>query len=148
MNKPVREGFVEDKPVDIDDVAETAAKAAPAAEPPQEDAPVVPEWPVIIKLRHKPLQKSRSELLTELTFREPTAADIMRCGGNPVRVEVLEVAQGMAQYHFVINDQKMMNLMAQLSGVLQPILERMDPRDYNSCAYRLQRFFAPEQGIW
>jgi hypothetical protein len=38
--------------------------------------------------------------------------------------------------------------MANLSGLLEPQLQKMDPRDYNSCAYRLRSFFLPEQGVW
>lgn len=138
MNKPAREGFVDSKPVDIE-------VAAPAPEEPvQEEA----EWPIVIKLRHKPIRGSGTEELHELVFREPTAADIMRSGGNPCRIEVVEVSSGMVTSRYVIDDRRMLTLMANLCGVLEPNLQRMDPRDYNSCAYRLQRFFLPEQGIW
>ena len=38
-------------------------------------------------------------------------------------------------------------MMAALSGILPPFLERMDPRDWNSCAYRLRGFFLPDPGL-
>jgi hypothetical protein len=101
-----------------------------------------------IKLLHKPIQKNRTEILNELTFREPTAMDIIRCGGNPCRIEITEVAGGRVIYNAVIDDQKMIVLMANLCGLLEPQLQKMDPRDYTSCAYRLRSFFLPEQGIW
>ena len=48
----------------------------------------------------------------------------------------------------VIFRSRMMTMMAALSGVLQPFLEAMDPRDYNSCAYRLRGFFIPDPTAW
>lgn len=140
MNKPMREGFVEDEPVD-----DVNATTAPAVEP---AAPELPEWPLTIELRHRPIDKGRGETINELTFREPTAMDIIRSGGNPCRIDVTEQAGGQVTYAPVIDDAKMMRLMANLSGLLEPQLQKMDPRDYNSCAHRLRRFFLPEQGIW
>jgi hypothetical protein len=143
MNKPAREGFVEDTvPVDIDEAK--AVPVEPEAPPPVE----VPDWPMVIKLLHKPIQKSRTETLNELTFREPTAMDIIKCGGNPCRIEITDVSGGRVKYNPVIDDAKMFVLMANLSGLLEPQLQKMDPRDYNSCAYRLRSFFLPEQGVW
>jgi hypothetical protein len=143
MNKPAREGFVEDTvPVDIDEAK--VVPVEPEAPPPVE----VPDWPMVIKLLHKPIQKSRTETLNELTFREPTAMDIIKCGGNPCRIEITDVSGGRVKYNPVIDDAKMFVLMANLSGLLEPQLQKMDPRDYNSCAYRLRSFFLPEQGVW
>lgn len=141
MNKPERQGFVEDEPVDDVSATKTAA-VEPVAEPP------LPEWPMTIELRHKPLQRGRGEEINELTFREPTAMDIIRAGGNPCRIEVTELVGGQVSYSPVIDDAKMMRLMANLSGLLEPQIQKMDPRDYSSCAHRLRRFFLPEQGIW
>jgi hypothetical protein len=151
MNKPEREGFVKDSPVDVDEVKpKVSAKPAPeeTVEPDITPEEGLPEWPMVIKLLHKPLQKSRTEVLNELTFREPTALDIIRCGGNPCRIEVTEVSGGRVIYNPIIDDKKMIILMANLCGLLEPQLQKMDPRDYNSCAYRLRSFFLPEQGVW
>jgi hypothetical protein len=142
MNKPQREGFVRDEPVvDIDETKTIEHEAEPTPAP-------VAEWPLVIKLLHKPLQKTRTEILNEITFREPTAMDIIKCGGNPCRIEITEVSGGRVVYNPVIDDAKMMVLMANLSGLLEPQLQKMDPRDYTSCAYRLRSFFLPEQGVW
>jgi hypothetical protein len=141
MNKPAREGFVDDAiPVEIEAVAESVAEL--------ETPSSAPEWPMVIKLLHKPIQKSRTEILNEITFREPSAMDIIRSGGNPCRIEVTEVSGGRVIYNPIIDDAKMFTLMANLSGLLEPQLQKMDPRDYNSCAYRLRSFFLPEQGVW
>jgi Phage tail assembly chaperone proteins, E, or 41 or 14 len=137
VNKPEREGFVKDEPVE-------AQVEKPAPEPP------VDSWPLVIKLMHKPVQRSANvtDTVTELVFREPTAGDIMRSGGNPVRVEVAQVTGNEVIYNFNIDDVKMIRLMANLSGILEPYLQKMDTRDYNSCAHRLRRFFIAEQGMW
>jgi Phage tail assembly chaperone proteins, E, or 41 or 14 len=139
VNKPEREGFVAtDEPVEV---------PAPAPEPPK---PPADEWPLVIKLMHRPVQKSAivTDTVDQLVFREPTAGDIMRSGGNPVRVEVAQVTGNEIVYNFVIDDSKMLRLMANLCGVLEPYLQKMDARDYNSCAHRLRRFFIAEQGMW
>ena len=85
MNKPTREGFVDDSaPIELKDV--TPKVPEPEFEPEAPSPEEVPEWPMVIKLLHKPIQKSRTEILHELTFREPTALDIIKCGGNPCRI--------------------------------------------------------------
>jgi hypothetical protein len=145
MNKPAREGFVEDTLVDID---KPKLEAVELETPLVDEVVVPPEWPMVIKLLHKPIQKSRIETLNEITFREPSALDIIKCGGNPCRIEITEVSGSQVIYNPVIDDRKMIVLMANLSGLLEPQLQKMDPRDYNSCAYRLRSFFLPEQGVW
>ena len=116
MNKPEREGFVADEPVET---------PAVVPEPPK---PPADEWPLVIKLMHKSVQKSAklTDTVDPLIFREPTAGDIMRSGGNPVRVEVAQVTGNEIVYNFTIDDAKMLKLMANFSGVLEPYLQKMD----------------------
>lgn len=116
----------------IDQQPEVPIEAAP---PP----PRVEEWPIHVKLLHKPVRNMRGEEVHELSFREPTGGDINRYG-NPCRIS----GEGDVQ----IDEVKMMRVMAALSGILIPNLERMDPRDWNSCAYRLRNFFLPEVEAW
>lgn len=133
MNEqPRREGFIE-----VPD-AERAAQPAPPAPPP---APVdrVDEWPVRVKLLHKQVRNNRNEPVDELVFREPTAGDINRYG-NPCRIGI--------DGEVLFDEQKMFRVIAALSGILLPNLEQMDPRDWNSCAYRLRSFFLPEVAAW
>lgn len=145
MNKPTpREGFVDAEVIDKPDQA--AAVGDPAL-PESLDEPAS-EWPIIIKLLHKPLQIPGKDPMHELVFREPTAGDIISAGGNPCRLEIIEMSGGLATYQPVIDDKKMLSLMAMLCNVPNPFLQRLDPRDYNSCAYKLRRFFHPEQGLW
>lgn len=148
--KPQREGFVEDDPVD-ESAPSTGNVKTIDAEPPEPALDLdldVPEWPMTIKLNHKPIQKNRNEILNELTFREPSAMDIIRAGGNPCRIEITEISGGQVIYNPIIDDVKMMRLMANLTGLLEPQIQKMDPRDYASCAHRLRKYFLPEQGIW
>ena len=133
MNEqPRREGFIE-----VPD-AERGAQPAPPALPP---APVdrVDEWPVRVKLLHKQVRNNRNEPVDELVFREPTAGDINRYG-NPCRIGI--------DGEVLFDEQKMFRVIAALSGILLPNLEQMDPRDWNSCAYRLRSFFLPEVAAW
>jgi Phage tail assembly chaperone proteins, E, or 41 or 14 len=136
---PLREGFVE------------VPGAAATIEPPQAPAtngqagtpvpsgPVPDHWPVVVKLLKKPIQDNKGLLVREVSFREPTGGDINRIG-NPVRVDL--------NGEIIIDDSKMIRMIAALSGILQPMIEHMDPRDYASCAYRLRGFFLPDPEAW
>jgi len=138
MNKPnKREGFVSNsEPLDEETTDGPVIDHAPPA-------PAEPEgdvWPVKVKLLHKKIRGPKGvELVNELVFREPTGGDINRYG-NPCHVD--------QNGDVIILDRKMLTMMAVLSGVLQPFLESMDPRDYNSCAYRLRGFFIPDPAAW
>jgi hypothetical protein len=48
----------------------------------------------------------------------------------------------------IIEERKMTYIMGALCGVLPPLLEMMDTRDWNSCAYRLRKFFLPDLRAW
>jgi hypothetical protein len=39
-------------------------------------------------------------------------------------------------------------MVATLGGILTPEVERLDPRDFASCAFRLRGFFLPEPAAW
>jgi hypothetical protein len=155
MNKPEREGFVGAEEIEGADEQEeqrqqetrrSTLEIDETAEPgPTED---LPEWPLTIPLLHRPVDTKPGVSVNELTFREPTAGDIMRAGGNPCRVEIVEMGGGRVTWQPQIDDIKMLRLMATLSGILEPYLQRMDTRDYASCAHRLRKYFLPEQGIW
>ena len=134
MNKPIKEGFVQDEPVTIEEVA--IPETAEAAAPPQ---PEQETWPIKVKLLHKAIRNNKNEEVRELVFREPTGGDINRYG-NPCRID------STGEVH--IDERKMTLIMAGLTGILSPLLERMDPRDWNSCAYRLRGFFLPDLASW
>jgi hypothetical protein len=148
---PARDGFVdpsrpappEAPPIRQGDGNGLGASQPVIDQPPIESRPppaaVEPAWPIRVKLLHKPIRNERNELVHELAFREPTGGDINRYG-NPTRITL--------DGEVVIDEQKMMRVMAALSGLLPPLLEPMDPRDWNSCAYRLRNFFLPDLGAW
>jgi hypothetical protein len=137
MNKQnKREGFVAVDPIDEADAGPIIDNLPP---PEPEPGPVREKWPIVVRLLHKQVRGPKGDMVQELTFREPTGGDINRVG-NPCIVD---------QYgDVIILDRKMMTMIAQLSGILQPFIEAMDPRDYNSCAYRLRGFFIPDPAAW
>jgi hypothetical protein len=133
-----REGFQFDDGA-VDNA--NAAESAPVVELEEEAAgPVLNNtFPITVRLLHKPVRNGKGEEVKELTFREPTGGEVARIG-NPVRVD------DAGEIH--VDDRRMFLMMANLSGVMTPMLERMDPRDYASCAYRLRTFFLPSTLGW
>lgn len=134
MNKPNnREGFIKEaEPLSEMPAGEVIDNEADAAEPRKE------EWPIKVRLLHRGVRQG-SEMVHELSFREPTGGDINRCG-NPCHVD--------QNGDVIILERKMTTMMSQLSGILPPFIETMDPRDWNSCAYRLRGFFIPDPTAW
>jgi Phage tail assembly chaperone proteins, E, or 41 or 14 len=132
LNRPIREGFVE-------------PRSPPSPEPPQLEAPPADDplpaevWPIRINLLHKPTRNNKNEMIKELVLREPTGGDINRYG-NPVRIN--------QDGDVIIDERKMTFMISALSGVLLPFIEALDPRDWNSCAYRIRGFFLPEPAAW
>jgi hypothetical protein len=152
----MREGFVTEGSVATMEPADTRQRRPQARQQPPEAAPPqpepepqpepqqpaeqpLPEWPIVVRLRHKPINGNKRELLEQLTFREPTGADIVRIG-NPVFITTAG--------EIMFDERKMTAMMAQLSGVFPPLLDFMHPQDWNSCAYRLRRFFLPDPEGW
>ena len=114
----------------------------PPPEPVVEPPPAEDEgetWPVVVKLLHRKGQNNKGEEIDKLEFREPTGGDINRCG-MPVRVDQTG--------DVIIVPQAMTLMIAALSGLLSPKIEALDPRDWNSCAYRLRGFFLPDPSAW
>jgi hypothetical protein len=139
MNKPVREGFVDDKQLAEVEAAQPERPADTPSDAPAQIVLIPEKWPVTVKLLRKPVRNAKNELVSELTFREPTGRDITRYG-NPVHIDQTGEAK--------IDEQKMTLIISGLSGTLLPFIEAMDPRDWNSCAYRLRGFFLPDPAAW
>jgi hypothetical protein len=173
MNKPVpREGFIQQDQVEIETAVVAESAAAPAIEPAIEEeekptyeeleaevkrlrerlAPPPDAWPLVIKLRHRPIKApgkdGKEVMINELSFREPRANDMIKAGGNPVRVAFMGVVDGQPNYDYMIDDHRMTKVMANLMGIQDAYLMALDPRDYASAAYRLRRFFISDQGLW
>jgi hypothetical protein len=142
MNKPTkREGFVDTaEPIDEKPKVNDAPVIENVPIPPDPDPdPPKEAWPIKVRLLHKPVRGPKGDMVKELSFREPTGGDINRYG-NPCHVD--------QNGDVVILDRKMTTMIAALSGILQPFIEGMDPRDWNSCAYRLRGFFIPDPAAW
>lgn len=140
MNKQNRrEGFVSNtEPLDEKPTGQVIDNEPPVVPVPDPE-PEKETWPVKVRLMHKPVRNGKGEMVKELSFREPTGGDINRYG-NPCMVD--------QNGDVVILDRKMTTMIAVLSGILQPFIEAMDPRDWNSCAYRLRGFFIPDPAAW
>lgn len=83
--------------------------------------------------------KSGIEETSALTFREPTAMDIEECGGAPVILDIN--GAGLLSPSF---DGRKMNLMlARLSGVPLPFIQKMRGNDWTNCAWAVAPFFVP-----
>jgi hypothetical protein len=97
------------------------------------------QWPITVNLLYRPIKNDHGDEVNSLTFREPRAAEINRIG-NPTRM--------LWDGEIVIEERKMTYIMGALCGILPPLLEQMDPRDWNSCALRLRKFFLPDLRAW
>ena len=96
-------------------------------------------WPITVQLLYRPIRNDKGEEINSLTFREPRASEINKIG-NPTRM--------LWDGEIIIEERKMTYIMGALCGVLPPLLEAMDPRDWNSCAMRLRKFFIPDLRAW
>lgn len=150
-----REGFIDERPAappplppqeehpERKEARPGVQRAAPPPElePSPADVPLAEaeQWPIRVKLLHKAIRNNKNEEIREVSLREPRAGDINRYG-NPVRIN--------GDGDVVIDERKMTYIMAALTDVLPPFIEMMDPRDWNSVAYRLRRFFLPDPAAW
>jgi hypothetical protein len=120
---------------------------APKLEPPisevdqirKEISESAESWPITVQLLYRSISNGQGETVNSLTFREPRATEINRIG-NPTRM--------LWDGEIIIEERKMTYIMGALCGILPPLLEAMDPRDWNSCALRLRKFFLPDLRGW
>jgi hypothetical protein len=153
MNEPVtpiKEGFQFRQPSETPPQEPIPAQLRPT--PPEPEQPLseidqlrddlraaAEAWPITVQLLYKTIRNNRNEPINELTFREPTAAEINRIG-NPTRL--------LWDGEVIIEEKKMTYVMSALCGVAPSLLELMDPRDWNSCAYSLRKFFLLDLRAW
>ena len=163
MNKPIREGFVredetadvaeavrkpkivytpkaEPEPVSHETPSEPAKATAAEAPPPLDlDAPP-PEvtWPVVLKLLYRPTRDVNNKIIHELTLRAPTAGDLMRCGGAPVRID--------SKGDVIVDAERMTQMLAILANVFPPMIEMLDARDWISVLVLHATIFFAERG--
>jgi hypothetical protein len=151
MNEqPKREGFVlDDKPdpkvIDAEPIHKEH-KVRPSPPPEIVSSPVerdekevIPEWPMKVKLVNKKIRNNKGEMVDEITLREPRAGDINRYG-NPVRFN----NDGEPVY----DERKMTFMIAALADILEPFIEDMHTRDWNTVAMKLRHFFLPDPRGW
>lgn len=93
--------------------------------------------PLKVTLR-KPIQ-ANGEDVSELTFREPTAADIER-SGNPVILDVF----GGDTPKITFDEKKMSAMISNLAAIPPSSVRMLHPKDWNSIAWSLTNFFMPD----
>lgn len=109
-------------------------------DPQADESPTQPssaDGSVVITLR-KPIIANGDEV-KELKFREPTAADIERCG-NPVLLDMLSSETPKMSF----DTKSMTAMMAQLAAVPPSTIRQMHPRDWTTTAWSLAGFFMPD----
>jgi Phage tail assembly chaperone proteins, E, or 41 or 14 len=95
------------------------------------------ETDIVVILRKAVI--AHGDEVKELRFREPTAADIERCG-NPVNIDFLSGDTPKMTF-----DAKSMSaMMSMLAAVPPSTIKQMHPRDWNSAAWNLASFFMPD----
>lgn len=88
----------------------------------------------------KPIQ-AHGEELKAVTFREPTAGDIIKVG-NPV---ILDMATDPP---VITHDaRKMTSMIAALANIPPSSVAQMAPNDWVGCAWLLSPFFTPASGV-
>lgn len=94
------------------------------------------EAAVIVPLQ-KPIPNMEGALINEISFREPTAGDILR-HGNPVRYD-----PRFDPPKIEFNEKSAFDMMYALSGVPVACLSRMAPNDAVTAMWAIARFFIP-----
>ena len=90
------------------------------------------------KLR-KPIQ-AHGETLSEITFREPTGADI-EIVGMPVNIDF-----SIEPFRIEFDSRRMSAMMVQLAAVPPSTIRTMHPSDWSTCAWGIANFFLPNWG--
>ena len=92
---------------------------------------------IVVKLRKSVI--ANGDEVTELTFREPTAGDIERCG-NPVNIDMLSGDTPKVTF----DTKSMTQMMSLLATVPPSTIRQMHPKDWNTAAWSLAGFFTPD----
>lgn len=101
----------------------------------QDQKPAAPPDSVTVRL-HKPVN-ALGKIISELTFREPTARDIYELG-NPVDVDP---RTGAMKFDPVVGAE----MMGRLANVpVGTITNQMSAKDWLSCQWRITPFFVPQ----
>src|SRR5512139_3975659 len=82
------------------------------------------EWPKVLKLR-KPVIANGEEV-KELSFREPTVDDLLRCG-DPARVDYFAGTPKI-----VYNDEAVASMMSTLAAVPPSTIKKLDLKDWKN----------------
>lgn len=93
---------------------------------------------IVVKLRKSVI--ANGEEVNELSFREPTGADIEEVG-NPVILKGMLMGEDP---NVTFDAKSMTQMLARLAVVPPSTIRQMHPRDWTTAAYLMVRFFMPE----
>ncbi|MGD9766851.1 MAG: phage tail assembly protein [Pseudolabrys sp.] len=82
--------------------------------------------------------KAHGDEVSELSFREPTVADIEAAGGNPV---LLDMASDPPKADF--DARRMVAMLSRLGDVPVSTIRMMNSNDFASCCWAVSGFFVP-----
>ncbi|MGX1151450.1 phage tail assembly protein [Bradyrhizobium ottawaense] len=112
------------------------ADAKPKLEAVADEAPPQQIKPLTFKLR-KPVD-AHGEKISEITFREPTGADI-EAAGLPVNIDF-----SFDPPRIEFDARKMSAMMSVLAAVPPSTIRALAPKDWSTCAWGLASFFIPD----
>lgn len=94
--------------------------------------------PGIIVGLEKPVM-AHGEMVSALSFREPTGGDIEKAG-LPITIDF---ENGVPR--LTINTREMGAMMSELAAVPPSAIKMLSASDWSSCAWKLSGFFVPRQ---
>jgi hypothetical protein len=86
--------------------------------------------------------QAHGETITKLTFRRPTANDLIALGDGVYPVNVFPGA-GIR-----LNSPAMAELMTSLAQVPMSTIKQLEAKDFTTCAIMLTPFFIPDAVAW
>ena len=93
--------------------------------------------PIFTHALREPIKDIKGDPVAVISFRKPTAGDIIRCG-NPVKFQPHDDDR-----EITFDEVKTGRMISALSGIPLPMIERMDPNDFADCMWGIAGFFLP-----
>ena len=93
--------------------------------------------PIFTHALREPILDIAGQPVATLSFRKPRAGDVMR-NGNPVKFQPHDDDR-----EITFDEVKAAKMIAALTSIPLPMIERMDPNDFSDCCWGMAPFFLP-----
>lgn len=93
--------------------------------------------PIFTHQLRDPIKDINGDPATTLSFRMPRVGDIVRCG-NPVKYQPVGDDNAIT-----FDEVKAVKMIAALTQIPPPMVERMHPNDFLDCCWGMAPFFLP-----